>query len=64
MKNREMMPDALWIHPKDSFCMEIKCMEIVRSVDWPSGVTMRYGIPIFTYSLERKIALCFERDRL
>lgn len=59
MKGRDMMPDAVWIHPEDSFCVEIKCMELVKSVDWPGGCTMRYGDPIFTYSLEQKIALCF-----
>lgn len=36
------VPLSRWIAPEDSICLQIKCMEIVKSSDWPGVLcTMR-----------------------
>lgn len=41
-KGRDGIQVTRWIKPEDSFCLEVKCSEIVRSSDWPViGYTMR-----------------------
>eukprot|EP00752_Nemacystus_decipiens_P016381 g14643.t1 len=41
--SRDGVPLTRWIHPEDSICLQVKCMEIVRAHDWP-GIfcTMRF----------------------